>query len=57
MPRKKLTAEEHKKHLEEISFSNLVKAIDEKWSHTYIDSPKEDNLEIFFDIETTNSSL
>ena len=56
MPRKKLTAEEHKKHLEEISFSNLVKAIDEKWSHTYIDY-KEDDLEVFFDIETTKLSL
>ena len=56
MPRKKLTAEEHKKHLEEISFSNLVKAIDEKWSHTYIDY-KEDDLEVFFDIETAKLSL
>ena len=57
MARKKLTDEEQKQYLETISFSNLVKAIDEKWSHTYIDPPKEDNLEIFFDIETTNSSL
>lgn len=24
-------------HLEKISFSNLVRAIDEKWSHTYQD--------------------
>jgi len=57
MPRKKLTAEEHKKHLEEISFSNLVKAINEKWSHTYIDPPQEEGLEFFFDIETKDSSL
>jgi hypothetical protein len=57
MPKRKLTAEEQREYLEEISFSNLVKAIDEKWSHTYIDPPKEDNLEIFFDIETINSSL
>ena len=57
MPRKKLTAEEHKKHLEEISFSNLVKAINKKWSHTYIDPPQEEGLEFFFDIETKDSSL
>jgi len=57
MPRKKLTSEEHKKHLEEISFSNLVKAINEKWSHTYIDPPQEEGLEFFFDIETKDSSL
>jgi hypothetical protein len=52
-----MTYEEKQEYLEKISFSNLVKAIDEKWSHTYIDPPKEDNLEIFFDIETTDSSL
>jgi uncharacterized protein YprB with RNaseH-like and TPR domain len=52
-----MTKEQKQEYLEKISFSNLVKAIDEKWSHTYIDPPKEDNLEIFFDIETTDSSL
>jgi hypothetical protein len=35
--KQKLTEEEQKEHLQSISFSNLVKAIDEKWSHTYID--------------------
>lgn len=35
--KKKMTEEEQKEHLQSISFSNLVKAIDEKWSHTYID--------------------
>lgn len=56
MPKKKLTDEEKEAHLEKISFSNLVKAIDEKWSHTYIDPPKEDDLEVFFDIETTENT-
>ena len=58
MPKK--TPEEKARHLEEISFSNLVKAIDEKWSHTYIDVPvqEEDDLEVFFDlIETPQTSL
>ena len=31
-------------HLEKISFSNLVKAIDEKWSHTYQPFVNEDPL-------------
>jgi hypothetical protein len=56
MPKRKLTAEEQREYLKEISFSNLVKAIDEKWSHTYVDF-KEDDLEVFFDIEALNSSL
>jgi len=29
-------------YLEKISFKNLVKAIDKKWSHTYIDVKVED---------------
>jgi len=29
------TPEEQQEYLDSISFSNLVKAIDEKWSHTY----------------------
>jgi len=56
MLKRNLTVEEKEKYWEEISFSNLVKAIDKKWSHTYIDY-KEDDLEVFFDIETTDSSL
>jgi len=32
-----MTNEEKREYLDSISFSNLVKAIDEKWSHTYID--------------------
>ena len=35
--KKKMTNEEKREYLDSISFSNLVKAIDEKWSHTYID--------------------
>lgn len=31
------TPEEKTKYLESISFQNLVKAIDEKWGHTYKD--------------------
>jgi len=57
MPKKNLTAEEKQEHLEAISFSNLVKAIDEKWSHTYIDPPKEEDLEFFLDQGEFNSSL
>jgi hypothetical protein len=57
MPKKKLTAEEKKEHLEAISFNNLVKAIDEKWSHTYVDPPKEEDLEFFLDQGEFNSSL
>jgi len=57
MPRKKLTVEEKKEYLESISFSNLVKAIDEKWSHTYVDPPKEEDLEFFLDQGEFNSSL
>jgi len=57
MPKKKLTAEEKQEHLEAISFSNLVRAIDEKWSHTYIDPPKEEDLEFFLDQGEFNSSL
>lgn len=53
MPKNKLSPEEKAEHLEKISFSNLVKDIDEKWSHTYIDY-KEDDLEVFFDIETSS---
>jgi len=57
MARKKLTAEEKKEHLEAISFSNLVKAIDERWSHTYVDPPKEEDLEFFLDQGEFDSSL
>ena len=52
-----MTKEEKQEYLEKISFSNLVKAINEKWSHTYIDPPQEEGLEFFFDIETRDSSL
>jgi len=57
MPKRKLTAEEQIEYLEKISFSNLVKAIDEKWSHTYIDPPKEEDLEFFLDQGEFDSSL
>ena len=52
------TQEEKLEHLESISFSNLVKAIDEKWSHTYEDYVEEEfeqQLEIaeyFFELDT-----
>ncbi len=39
--RKKMTLKEHKEHMDSISFSSLVKAIDEKWSHTYVEIPLE----------------
>ena len=32
--------------LDYISFSNLVKAIDAKWGHTYEDVPVEDEITI-----------
>lgn len=38
MPKRKMSPEEKQDYLESISFSNLVKAIDEKWSHTYVDA-------------------
>jgi hypothetical protein len=44
-----MTQEEKLEYLNSISFSNLVKAIDEKWSHTYedyIDEEFEQQLEI-----------
>jgi len=37
MTKKKMAPEEKSAYLESISFSNLVKAIDEKWSHTYLE--------------------
>jgi len=40
------TQEEKIQHLEEISFSNLVKAIDKKWSHTYIDPPEVEESDV-----------
>lgn len=30
--------------IEDLAFSKLVKAIDEKWSHTYIDVPDQPEL-------------
>jgi hypothetical protein len=41
MSKKKMTNEEKQEHLKSITFSKLVKDIDEKWSHTYLDPPKE----------------
>jgi len=41
MLKKRMTEEEKLAYLESISFSNLVKAIDEKWSHTYQDYIEE----------------
>jgi hypothetical protein len=49
MNKNKMTQEEKLEYLNSISFSNLVKAIDEKWSHTYedyIDEEFEQQLEI-----------
>ncbi|MDB4378611.1 hypothetical protein N9Z41_02455 [bacterium] len=37
MNKPKMTQEEKLEYLDSISFSNLVRAIDEKWSHTYED--------------------
>lgn len=37
MSKKQMTQEEKLEYLDSISFRNLVKAIDEKWSHTYED--------------------
>jgi len=31
-----------KEKLDKVSFSNLVKAINEKWSHTYVDYVEEE---------------
>jgi hypothetical protein len=46
MSKSKMTPEEKQEYLETISFSNLVKAIDEKWSHTYIDPPEVEESDI-----------
>ena len=35
-------------YLREISFSNLVKSIDEKWSHTYVELKQEQSVEDIF---------
>jgi len=47
----KMTPEEKKEHLDKISFSNLVKEIDEKWGHTYQEyvPTKDDDLEDWFE--------
>ena len=37
MAKPKMTPEEKQEYLKSISFKNLVKEIDAKWSHTYID--------------------
>jgi hypothetical protein len=42
MPKAKMTEKQKKEYLDSISFSNLVKAIDEKWSHTYLEIPEQD---------------
>jgi hypothetical protein len=42
MRKPKMTDKEKAEHMKTISFSNLVKEIDEKWSHTYIDFAEED---------------
>lgn len=58
MNKTKMTQEEKLEYLDSISFSNLVRAIDEKWSHTYkdyVDEEFEQQLEIaeyFFDVDT-----
>ena len=45
MRKSKMSPEERQEYLESISFNNLVKAIDEKWSHTYVDVPEQDSNE------------
>ena len=45
MSKLKMTPEEKLQHLESISFSNLVKAIDKKWSHTYLEYVPEKDYE------------
>ena len=42
MSKRKMTPEEKQEYLESISFKTLVKAIDEKWSHTYLEPIIED---------------
>jgi hypothetical protein len=37
MRKPKMTDKEKAEHMKTISFANLVREIDEKWSHTYID--------------------
>jgi hypothetical protein len=58
MTKTRMTQEEKLEYLDSISFSNLVKAIDEKWSHTYEDYIEEEFeqqpeiAEYFFDLDT-----
>jgi len=42
MRKPKMNEKELAEHMKAISFSNLVKEINEKWSHTYIDFVEED---------------
>ena len=42
----KTAQEKRAEHLSTLSFSNLVRDIDEKWSHTYIDVSEEGNDDI-----------
>jgi len=36
---------EKQEYFEKMSFSNLIEALNKKWSHTYIDVPEEDSIE------------
>jgi len=42
MPKRKMSPEEKREYLDSLSFTNLVKAINKKWSHTYIDVLEQD---------------
>jgi hypothetical protein len=44
MTKSKMTPEEREEYLDSISFSKLVKEIDEKWSHTYEEVPDQPEL-------------
>jgi len=45
MSKNKMNDEELIEHMKTISFSNLVKEINDKWSHTYIDFIEEGSTE------------
>jgi len=48
MPKRKLSKEEKEAHLKNISFENLVRELDEKWSDTYEDYVEDDTINLTF---------
>lgn len=46
MSKKFKTPEEEQDYLDSISFYNLVKAIDEKWAHTYLEYVEGETQEV-----------